>query len=164
MGWLGAAVLASTAGGNRVKKLGFAVLAVLLLLAAVAGGLYLTNTAPAVQAISAAEIAVSDKPYVIKMHAQWCPKCMTQRGVWSEIADTYADRVHLVVFDFTDDETTAASRAEAARLGLNAFFDEYAGATGFVVVMNRDKQVTGEVGGRQFDVYRQYVDDALKAS
>jgi thiol-disulfide isomerase/thioredoxin len=132
-------------------------------LAAIGYGLYATNAAPVVPAVSA-DAATSGKPYVVKLHAQWCPYCMITKGVWSQIEDTYRDRVNLVVLDFTNQENTEASRTEALRLGLDSFFEEYVGATGVVVVLDgRTKRVTAEIGGsRNFEEYRAAIDAALK--
>jgi thiol-disulfide isomerase/thioredoxin len=142
------------------------VLGGILLLLAVAAAvvlvLYLRNTAPAVRPLSPVEVAASNKPFVIKLHARWCPKCMLQSAVWSQVEQAYAGRVHLMVLDFSNDATTARSRADASRLGLEAFFDEYAGATGFVVVLDRQRKVAAEVGGRDFDTYRAAVEAALE--
>lgn len=125
--------------------------------------LYAANGAPDVPEISAVEAATSSKPYVVKLHARWCPICMLTTGVWSEIEETYADRVQLLVLDFTNEETTAASEAEARRLGLDWFFEEYSFATGLVTVVDpRTKQVTAEIGGVSgFNVYRDAIDAAL---
>ena len=125
--------------------------------------LYAANGAPDVPPISAAEAANPSKPYVVKLHARWCPICMLTTGVWSEIEETYADRVQLLVLDFTNEETTAASEAEARRLGLGWFFEEYSFATGLVTVVNpRTRQVTAEIGGVSgFDTYRAAIDEAL---
>jgi thiol-disulfide isomerase/thioredoxin len=124
---------------------------------------YLGNVAPAVPSVSVEEAARADKPYVVKLHAQWCPVCMVTKGVWSQIEETYAGRVHLVVLDFTSEANTEASRVEAARLGLGGLFDEYGGVTGVVVVLDgRTKQVTSEIGGsRDFAHYQRAIDAAL---
>ena len=125
-------------------------------------GLYFTNTPPKVAPVSAAEAANPTKPYVIKLHAQWCPVCMATKGIWSEIAATYKDRVNLVVFDFTDEETTARARAEANRLGLTKFFEDNSGWTGTVAVLNGDGQVLATIhGSREFAEYRAAIDQAL---
>jgi thiol-disulfide isomerase/thioredoxin len=134
--------------------------AVLIVLGA---GLYVSNSAPAVPAISAEEAATTGKPYVVKLHAQWCPACMVTKGVWSQIEKTYAGRANLVVLDFTNQATTDASKAEATRLGLGRLFDEYAGATGTVVVLDgRTREVTASINGsRDFGEYRAAIDAAL---
>jgi thiol-disulfide isomerase/thioredoxin len=127
--------------------------------------MYRGNTAPAVPAISAADIATAEKPFVVKLHAQWCPKCMVTKGVWADLEKEYAGRVHLVVMDFTDDATTEASRKEAQRLGLDRFFEEYSGATGIVVVLHpRTKDVAAELTfSRELPEYRAAIDAALAA-
>ena len=113
-----------------VRKAVVGVIALVAVLAATGFGLYLTNRAPVARPLTAAEIASSGKPYVVKLHAQWCPKCRMTKGVWSQLAAEYDARVHMVVLDFTAESDTEASRAEAQRLGLSAVFDEYVGATG----------------------------------
>jgi thiol-disulfide isomerase/thioredoxin len=126
--------------------------------------LYLGNPAPAVPAISAVEAARTRKPYVVKLHAQWCPACMVTKGVWSRIEETYSGRANLVVLDFTNQASTQASKVEAARLGLERFFDEYGGATGTVVVLDgRTREVMASIGGsRDFGEYRAAIDAALE--
>jgi hypothetical protein len=71
--------------------------------------------------------------------------------------------VNLVVLDFTTDANTEASRAEATRLGLETFFEEYAGATGTIVVLDgRTREVTASINGsRDFATYRAAIDAAL---
>lgn len=134
-----------------------------LALIATVGALYLANGAPAVPALSAAETADSTKPYVVKLHARWCHYCFRQKDEWSRIEKAYAGRVNFVVLDFTTDAAWERSRAEAERLNLSAFFDDYAGATGAVVVLDgATKRVLAEVGGDQpFDDYRAAIDAAL---
>ena len=147
------------------KKFGLAFASVLAAAAAAGYVLYLWNPPPAVPRISP-EAVTSGRPFVVKLHAQWCPYCMLTKGVWGQIEDAYADRVNLVVLDFTNQENTAASQAEARRLGLEKFFDEYAGATGIVVVLDgRTREVRAEIGGsRDFAEYRDAIEAALKNS
>jgi hypothetical protein len=125
--------------------------------------MYLGNPAPAVRPISAVEAAAASKPYVVKLHARWCAVCMVTKGVWSQIEAAYSGRVNLVVFDFTDGASTNASRAEATRLGLEGFFDEFAGATGMIVVLHgRTREVAASFdGSRNFAEYRAAIDAAL---
>jgi thiol-disulfide isomerase/thioredoxin len=125
--------------------------------------MYVRNPPPTVSPVSTAEAAIPGKPYVVKLHAKWCPVCMTTKGVWSQIEDTYSARVHLVVLDFTNQANTDASQAEAKRLGLEKVFDEYAGWTGTVLVLDgHTKEVTASINGsRDFAEYRAAIDTAL---
>jgi thiol-disulfide isomerase/thioredoxin len=125
--------------------------------------MYTANRAPSVAMVSASDMANPRRPFVIKLHAQWCPGCFVTKGVWSQIEETYAGRLNLVVLDFTNEATTAASRDEAKRLGLEGFFAEYAGATGIVVVADgRTRQVRATIeGSRDFAEYRAAIDAAL---
>jgi thiol-disulfide isomerase/thioredoxin len=142
--------------------LGAAALAVALV--AVAGALYTTNATPRVAVVSATEAANPTKPFVVKLHAQWCPICMLTKREWSDIEATYGDRVNLVVFDFTDDDTTDASRAEAERLGLGKYFEEHSGWTGTIsIVDGSTREVTASIhGSRDFTDYRVAIDSALQ--
>ena len=132
---------------------------------AVAGLLYLGNPAPVTAPLAAADLSNPARPYVIKLHAQWCPVCMVTKGVWGEIEKTYTGRVNLVVFDFTSQASTAKSRTEAERLGLRPFLDEYEGATGLVILLSGRKDVLASIkGSRDFGEYRDAIDSALAAS
>ena len=147
-----------------IRKLLVVVASLGVALAALVAVAYVTNAAPAVPRIAAADVD-STRPYVIKLHAQWCPVCRIGKGAWSEIEQAYAGRVNLLVLDFTSETTTEASRAEARRLGLETFFDEYAGVTGPVAVLDgRSRKVTALVSGRELDVYRAAIDERLAAT
>ena len=148
-----------------LKKVLTVVLSTGLALAAIGYVLYLGNSTPVVPPIAAADLANSTRPYVIKLHAQWCPVCMVTKGVWGEIEKTYAGRVNLVVLDFTTAADTAASGTEAKRLGLESFFEEYQGATGLVVVLSAGREVLASIKGtRDFSHYRAAIDAALEPS
>ncbi len=139
--------------------------ALLAIVVAVGAVSYFRNAAPPVPAITAAEAANPTKPYVVKLHAQWCPVCMLTKPVWRDIEARYAGRVNLVVFDFTDEETAGASNAEAERLGLGEFFDEHSGWTGTIAVVDaRTQTATAEIhGSRDFAEYRAAIDASLTA-
>jgi hypothetical protein len=149
-----------------MKKALLGVVALVAVLVAAVSLLYVTNWAPTVPKLSAADVSNPAKPYVVKLHAKWCPVCMVTKGVWSQIASTYSTRANLVVFDFTNQATTDASRAEATRLGLGKFFDEYDGATGIIAVLDgRTKDERASISGsRNFADYRAAIDAALVAT
>jgi hypothetical protein len=142
--------------------LGVTVLAVALV--AVASVMYVRNATPTVPAISLVQAADPSRPYVVKLHAQWCPICMLTKTVWSQIEVAYSGRANLVVFDFTNQATTDLSRAEARRLGLEKFFDEHAGTTGTIAVLDgRTKEETASVHGiKGFDEYRAAIDAGFR--
>ena len=101
-------------------------------LAAVAGLLYLANPPPAVPPVPVSEVTAPSKPYVVKLHAKWCPVCMLTKDEWSDIAREYGTRVNLFVFDSTNETTIAMSQRQAAALGLDRIPEEYHGASGMV--------------------------------
>jgi thiol-disulfide isomerase/thioredoxin len=116
--------------------------------------------------LATSEAVAAGSPWVVKLHAQWCPVCMLTKDMWSQIEQTYAGRVRLAVFDFTNEKTTAASRAEAERLGLGVVYDEAAFATGSVLVLDgRGQGIVAWINGsRDFADYRAAIDSALAAS
>jgi thiol-disulfide isomerase/thioredoxin len=130
------------------------------LLAAAAAAMYVANPAPTLPAAGTSP----DRPIVVKFHARWCPVCMVTKTAWDQLQATYADRVHLTAFDFTNDATTAATRVEARRLGLESFLDEYMGTTGSVFILDgRTRTVRAELpGNRDFEAYRDAIEAALR--
>jgi thiol-disulfide isomerase/thioredoxin len=132
-------------------------------LVAVAGFLYLANSPPAVPPVPVSEVAAPSKPFVVKLHARWCPVCMQTKDEWSEIAREYGNRVNLFVFDSTNETTIAASQRQAAALGLDRIFEDYHGASGMVLVIKPGtRQVeTSVAGNHSFESYRAAIDAAL---
>ena len=147
-----------------IKKALLFLIAVVVLLVVVGCIMYVRNAAPIVPAISSAEAGNPNKPYVVKLHAQWCPICMLTKPVWSQIEATYSGRANLVVFDFTNQATTDSSRAEAIRLGLEKFFNENTGVTGTIAVLDgRTRDATAVIHGIQgIDEYRAAIDASLR--
>jgi thiol-disulfide isomerase/thioredoxin len=145
-----------------LKKLAIIVVAACLALVAAVSVLYLGNSAPVAPTISAAEASNPSKPFVVKLHARWCAVCMMTTSVWSQIEKEYSGRVNFLVLDFTDDQTSDSSRAEAERVGLGRIFEE-AGSTGVVLIVDgRTKEVTASIAGsREVPEYRSAIDAAL---
>jgi thiol-disulfide isomerase/thioredoxin len=147
-----------------LKKIAVTFIAVCVGMVGIGYLMYRANSAPVAPPISAAEASSPTKPFVVKLHAQWCAVCMITTSVWSQIQDEYADRVNFLVLDFTDEQTTNASAAAAERVGLKQIFDE-AGATGVVLIVDgRTKQITASIGGsRDVAEYRAAIEAALNA-
>jgi thiol-disulfide isomerase/thioredoxin len=136
--------------------------AVVATAAAVVVWLVVTNSVPRPPADPSGAAAVS-APYVVKLHARWCPVCMATKAQWGDVQQAYAGRVRFAVFDFTTEATTARSRVDAVRLGLGAVFDDYAGETGTVLVLDGvTKNVREAIHGvRAAADYRTAIDAAL---
>jgi thiol-disulfide isomerase/thioredoxin len=135
---------------------------VFVVLGLVALVLYSTNATPVVPTVPPDDVADLSRPFVVKLHAQWCPKCMVQKGIWAGLERDYGDRVNLVVLDFTTDRTTAASREAARRIGLEPVFDSYDGVTGAALVVDgRTREVVADVAGFSADDYRAAIDTVL---
>ena len=148
-----------------LKKIVLVVVAAFVVLAGSIVVMYFVNAAPVAAAISASEASSPTKPFVVKLHSQWCHLCLITTSAWSQIENEYAGRVNFLVLDFTDDTTTDASKAAAERVGLARVFEE-SGSTGVVLVVDgRTKDVTASIAGsRNVAEYRAAIDAALKAS
>jgi thiol-disulfide isomerase/thioredoxin len=148
-----------------LKKALFCVALLVVGLASAFFVLYRQNEAPVAAPIADSNLAAA-MPLVVKLHAQWCPVCMATKSVWSTIESEYDKRVNLLILDFTDDTTTASSAAEASRLGLQSFYDEYGGRTGSIVVVDgKTKEVTAAIhGSRNLDEYRAAIDAVLASA
>ena len=142
--------------------LGVTFLAVALV--AAASVMYVRNATPTVPTISPVEAANTGRPYVVKLHAQWCPICMLTKAVWSQVEVAYSGRVNFVVFDFTNQATTDRSRIKAKRLGLEKFFEDNVGGTGTIAVLHgRTREEAASIHGiRGFDEYRAAIDASLR--
>lgn len=128
--------------------------------------LFALNSAPSVSPISPADPSTHNRPYVVKLHARWCPLCVMTKGKWAKVQEAYTGRVNLVVFDFTSSQTKAASRAEARRLGLEAFFDEHSNEPGSVYILDgATREVKDFVPGVQsLSAYTTAIDGVLKSN
>jgi thiol-disulfide isomerase/thioredoxin len=87
---------------------------------------------------AAAEAAASEnaRPFVVKIHADWCGTCRLLEPTWAELGDRYGEQVQFVLLDVTTASSLETSRAEAERLGLQSFFDRYKSKTGSIGVLD----------------------------
>jgi hypothetical protein len=132
-------------------------------LIALAGILYGANSPPAVPPVAASEVDVPTKPFVVKLHARWCPVCMQTKDEWAQIAETYGSRANLFVFDSTSETTIAASQRQAAALGLDRILEDFHGASGMVLVINSGTREVQAIltGNQSFGSYQAAIDGAL---
>lgn len=95
---------------------------------------FLTPSTAAVAGDSKA--AGADTPMVVKIHADWCGTCTRMNPTFDELDVKLEGKARIVVLDVTDQQAVARSTAEADRLGVRAFFDQYKSKTGTVGVLN----------------------------
>jgi thioredoxin-like negative regulator of GroEL len=93
----------------------------------------------ALLALAFAGLATADhheaKPMIVKIHADWCGTCQKLNATMAELESQVGSQATLVVLDVTDREAVERSTAEADRLGIRSFFDQYKGSTGTVAVL-----------------------------
>jgi thiol-disulfide isomerase/thioredoxin len=80
--------------------------------------------------------SLQGKPVVVDIYASWCPGCRNIAPTLSQLRTQYGDRVHFVVFDVTDRNTTAVAAAKARELGLSAFFEAHKAQTSTVAIID----------------------------
>lgn len=76
------------------------------------------------------------KPVVVDVYASWCPACRNIAPTLAQLRQSYANRVHFVVFDVSDKARTEASMANAQRLGLTGFLKANRTQTGLVAIID----------------------------
>ena len=76
------------------------------------------------------------KPVVVDVYASWCPACRNIAPTLAQLRQSYANRVHFVVFDVSDKASTEASMANAQRLGLTGFLKANRTQTGLVAIID----------------------------
>ncbi len=84
--------------------------------------------------VSAADDA--SKPFVVKIHADWCGTCQKLNATLEDLRQRTGDDARIVVLDVTDRESLARATAEADRLRIRAFFDAYKSKTGTVGILD----------------------------
>jgi thiol-disulfide isomerase/thioredoxin len=102
------------------------------------------------------------KPLVVKIHADWCGSCKATEATWNRVETDLGDQATVVELDVSDRVAYTASAAEAERLGIEEFFQEYRSRTGTVAVLDcvTLEPVAVMSGERDFDKYREAVEKA----
>ncbi len=107
-----------------------------------------------------------EKVYVVKIHADWCGSCRATESVWERVRKELGNRATVVKLDVSDRVEYEKSIAEARRLGIEEFFQEYRGKTGVVAILDcRTREPVAVLNGeRNFDEYVKAVTKAGRAS
>jgi thiol-disulfide isomerase/thioredoxin len=103
-------------------------------LLSLAGSLLLAAMAQGESAVSAADDA--SKPFIVKIHADWCGTCTRMNPTFETLQQKYGSQTRIVVLDVTDKESLADAKAEADRLGIREFLDRNKSKTGTVGVLH----------------------------
>ena len=98
-------------------------------------------------AAQAEEAAGNTKPYVVKIHADWCGTCTKLNPTFEALQEKYGDRATLVVLDVTDKDKQAAATAEAKRLGIEEFYARYKSRTGTIGILLADGETVRVLAG-----------------
>jgi thiol-disulfide isomerase/thioredoxin len=101
-----------------------------------------------------ADDADASRPFVVKVHADWCGTCTALNPTWDELQSHVGGGARLVILDVTDRDAFTKSQAEAERLGLGDFFAEYKARTGTIAVLRGDNREKVEVMKGVRDVAR----------
>ena len=78
----------------------------------------------------------ASKPFVVKIHADWCGTCQRLDSTFEALRKRTGDDARIVVLDVTDRESLVRATAEADRLRIRAFFDAYKSKTGTVGILD----------------------------
>lgn len=90
----------------------------------------------ALAAPAAAGAGDAERPFLVKMHADWCGTCTALEPTWAALESAHGAKLRMVTFDVTDRARLTASRAEAEKLGLLSFFEGHRGRTGLIALLD----------------------------
>jgi thiol-disulfide isomerase/thioredoxin len=76
------------------------------------------------------------KPVVVEIYASWCPACKNVAPTVSQLKKQYAGKANFLVFDVSDQSSTARSRNAAQQAGLGQFFSQNISQTGLVAIID----------------------------
>lgn len=104
------------------------------------------------------------KPVVAVIYADWCPLCQKLKPVLARINERYQGEIHFVVLDVTSEKTSAASKQEARRFGLESFFDQYHDRTSVVIIQDAGgREIFRAAHDYNFQHYAAVLDQQLRA-
>ncbi len=129
-------------------------------------GLALIVSVGSTAAAKNAPKACTSKPYVVKIHADWCASCRALDSLWNRIESDLQDQASAVTLDVSDRVAYTESQAAAERLGISEFFQEYRSRTGTIAVLDctSRKPVAVMSGERDLEKYREAIARAGGAS
>ena len=102
------------------------------------------------------------KPYVVKIHADWCASCKASKSTWAQVQSELSTQATLVTLDVTDRVAFQESRLQAERLGISEFFQQYRSKTGTIAVLDcRTREPVAKLTGeRSLARYREAISKA----
>jgi thiol-disulfide isomerase/thioredoxin len=133
---------------------------------AIAASLLLTPLAQAAEQAGETASGCAVKPYVVKIHADWCGRCRATQETWARILTELGGEATVIELDVSDRAAYQASLEEAERLGIRSFFREYRRRTGVIAVLDCRtlEPVVVLAGERDFDKVRDAVRKAARPS
>jgi thiol-disulfide isomerase/thioredoxin len=108
----------------------------------------------------------ANKPFVVRIHADWCGSCKATEATWTRVQADLGELATMVELDVSDRVAYSEALAEAERLGIDAFFQKYRSRTGTVAVLDCETREPVAVmsGERDFDKYREAIEKAGRTS
>lgn len=102
------------------------------------------------------------RPIVAIFRADWCPYCKKLEPTMMDLMKAYGEKLNFVVFDITNEITTAESKTIAKEKGLEDFFNENKGKSAFVVIFKEGKRVFAAKYDTKRETYVKAFDEVLK--
>ena len=103
------------------------------------------TTTESVEALADPALAAQEV-YVLKFHADWCPKCKSLDPVYDAAAKEFAEKpVGFVKLDVTDKKTTKQAEETMKKLGLSDLWDKNKGRNGFMMIVDAETKKSVKV-------------------
>jgi thiol-disulfide isomerase/thioredoxin len=101
-------------------------------------------------------------PTVALIRADWCSACKQVEPIIQDLMQSYGGKFNLVVFDVTNEETTAQAIAKAKSLGLSGFFEANKKSTSTVGIFKSKRQIFKTTHNPDRNAYVNAFNKALK--
>ena len=109
------------------------------------------------------EKANPKNPTVAIIRADWCPYCKQLEPTMMGLMKDYKGKLNFVMFDVTNEETSAKAAAMAKSLGLSSFFKANKNRTSTVAVFKNKKQQFKTTNNQNRSAYVTAFDKAIKS-
>lgn len=114
------------------------------------------------QEMSDKKMMKDDRPIVAVVKADWCPYCKRVEPVMMKLMEEYGEKLNFVVFDVTNEDSSAKAKEKAEMLGLEDLFEKIKSKTSSVVLLKNKEIVYKTSNNNKREDYVKAFDKALK--
>ena len=109
-------------------------------------------------------VMADEEVFVLKFHADWCPKCRSLDPVYNAVSKSFSDKpVAFVKLDVTNDTKKKEAGETMKALGLEELWKANQGKNGFLLLVDAETKAAGKKlkAGTTEDQATKAINDAL---